>query len=435
MKKYILTLLVVFLCVSAYCQSIDSPDTELLKRTPVIDGVYNEDEWDQFYEASDIPSGNTEIKTFANWDSKYLYVAVTSSALCDIAVVLDSSGDGWTAANGAYLLKVSGGESLEAMKAEKSTISEAAVSMMSPVDSDSILCESGITRGRYCIELALPAQTAVRELKAFDSGSQIGFNVAVHTTGSEAGWIMFNPADLSDNTRKCRLVTYKSAILGDMTLDLKLDRDVIVPGETLDGKIVLSNRSGETVNISNVVLGGEGSLDQYVNAYKIVVGDIKKKSSFTRAYHTDTSRDIKSGTWVLGAEVFVGETKIGAAMKSFEVVPSVKIEPLGPDPMYSDAKEIKVGVKITNYSRSRTPSGAVTINAPAGWQPKGGKQTIAYKVMPVFKKSQNVEFKVIPPLGTFGEVTFLFNVSTPEGIVDVPVIFNVVPAEQRPAKK
>ncbi|MBO4547783.1 MAG: hypothetical protein J5758_01065, partial [Abditibacteriota bacterium] len=418
----------------AFCQTLDSPDRDLLKRSPVIDGVYNEDEWDQFYEAGDIPSGNTDIRVYTNWDSKYLYVAVTASVLSDVAVVLDSTGSGWTSANGAYLFKVMGGESLEAYKAESNTLSEAAVSMMSPVDADSILCESGVTKGRYSVELAIPARTAIRELKAFEPGSEIGFNVAVHTAGSDAPWIMFNPADLSDNTRKCTLVTYKSAILGDLTLDLKLDREIIVPGETLDGKISLSNKSGEPVSISNIVLGGEGSLDAFVNSYKIVVGDIKKKSTFTRAYHTNTAKEMTPGTWVLGAEVFVGETKIGGAMKSFEVVPSVKIEPIAPDPMYSDDKEIRIGVKITNYSRSKTPSGAVTINPPAGWQPKGGKQTISYKVMPLVKKSQNVEFKVIPPLGTFGEVTFLFNVSTPDGIVDVPVIFNVVPAEARPAK-
>ncbi|MBQ9358189.1 MAG: hypothetical protein IJT95_01450, partial [Abditibacteriota bacterium] len=319
MKKYLLALLIFSLCACAYCQTVDSPDKDLLKRSPVIDGVYNEDEWDLFYEASDIPSGNTDIRVYSNWDDKYLYVAVTSSVLSDVAVVLDSSGDGWTVANGAYLFKVMGGESLEAFKAESNTLSEAAVSMMSPVDSDSILCESGITKGRYSVELAIPAQTAIRELKSFEEGREIGFNVAVHTTAGEAGWIMFNPADLSDNTLKCKLVTYKSAILGDLVLNLKLDREIIVPGETLDGKISLSNKSGETVNVSNIVLGGEGALDKYVNAYKIVVGDIKKKSTFTRAYHTNTSKDMAPGTWVLGAEIFAGDTKIGGAMKSFEV--------------------------------------------------------------------------------------------------------------------
>ncbi len=68
------------------------PDTEIFKRTPVIDGVIEDGEWDTFYT---LASEDWQASTFADWDGKNFYVAARSSKPIDFAVALDAGGDGW----------------------------------------------------------------------------------------------------------------------------------------------------------------------------------------------------------------------------------------------------------------------------------------------------------------------------------------------------
>ena len=69
-----------------------TPDTDLLKRTPVIDGAVEDGEWDRFYSYC---SGDWDITTYANWDSGNLYVAAKSNKAIDFLCVLDANADGW----------------------------------------------------------------------------------------------------------------------------------------------------------------------------------------------------------------------------------------------------------------------------------------------------------------------------------------------------
>lgn len=433
--KTILNIVILLFLVTGvlFAQTLESPDTNILKRTPQVDGTIGDSEWDLFYQISGNTGTNTNVSTFVNWDNKYLYVCVKSTVLSNVAVALDVLGDGWLNGDDNYLFKVMGGENLVAYKAGIGNLTEAAISPINPLDQEAIICNDGVSKGEYIVEMAIPILTVLKSA-SFKPDSPVGINIAVQAANDEnASWLMFNPADLSDNTIKAKFVTYKSFVLGDLNVDFILDRESIVAGETLDGKIRLSNKGAQVANITDIILAGEGDCEQYVNSYKLIVGDISSKKTFQREYHTNTLSTLGNGTWVLGAEIYSGDMKIGAALKSFEVIPMVTIEPIVPKPMYSDDKELKVGVKIVNYSRKFEGKGDVTIIPPEGWIPKGGKMTIPYKIYG-YKKVAFVEFKVIPPIGAFGETRFSFIVNTKAGVQEIPATFNVVPAEKREKK-
>ncbi len=69
-----------------------NPDTNILKRTPNIDGIIEDGEWDIFY-LFNLDSWN--LKTFLNWDDRYIYCAVKSSVPVDSMVLIDAFADGW----------------------------------------------------------------------------------------------------------------------------------------------------------------------------------------------------------------------------------------------------------------------------------------------------------------------------------------------------
>jgi len=425
MNRLFFTLILVFtVCASVLAQTVQAPDTLILKRTPVIDGIVNDSEWDIFYESNE--DGNL-ISTYANWDNNYFYFCVKTSQLSNVAMEIDCAGDEWPVGNDNYMFKAFHDKGFEVYRASEDIAS--VLFLINPLDQSTVICEQGTVNGEHVVEVAIPVATVLKGF-SLKPGTLFGFNIAVQTANKEnAKWVMFNPADMSNNCISAKLVTSKTSILGDMTLDFSLEREIITAGESLDGKIRISNKGTEAVTISDVFLVGDGACEKYVNAYKILVGNINSKKTFQREYHTGTSSEIGNGTWVLSAEVYSGDIKVGAALKSFEVVPSVIAEPITPKvPVYSDAKEYKVGVKLINYAKNSS-SGDVTIVPPDGWVPKGGRTVLPFKIYG-YKKVALVEFKVVPPIGAFGEANFKFNVKTSKGIQEIPVSFRIIPAEK-----
>ena len=67
-------------------------DPQRLKRTPLIDGVLGDGEWDPFYTITDGPIKGT---VYCNWDDNFLYLATRTEGAANVLFDLDLNGDGW----------------------------------------------------------------------------------------------------------------------------------------------------------------------------------------------------------------------------------------------------------------------------------------------------------------------------------------------------
>ncbi len=67
-------------------------DPQRLRRTPTIDGVIADGEWDPFYTIDDAPIKGT---VYCNWDDRFLYLAARTDSPATVLFDVDAGGDGW----------------------------------------------------------------------------------------------------------------------------------------------------------------------------------------------------------------------------------------------------------------------------------------------------------------------------------------------------
>src|SRR5579875_2089815 len=64
----------------------------ILKRTPDLNGIIEDDQWNPFYTVTSGPITGT---VFCDWDDNYLYVAARTSQPATLIIDVDASDNGW----------------------------------------------------------------------------------------------------------------------------------------------------------------------------------------------------------------------------------------------------------------------------------------------------------------------------------------------------
>lgn len=392
-----------------------TPDTELFRRTPVIDGVIDDGEWDAYYTFT---SGDWECTAYADWDSGNLYVGTKSNKPIDILALLDANADGWfhgeenlefmaTRGTGGNLVLTVG-------RYESRNTKSPVATPVTPEEAALVQMKSSASGGTYMAEMRVPA-LLVRGLKLAED-RRIGFQIGVKTAVEDNGWIpLAGPGD----TKECILVTKKIAALKPLVLGFDLKFARIARGDELIGKFHLTNSGSETIDVRSFVIAGEGKAGDYLNSEKIRIDGLPPKKHIAQGVSSIIPRDMRLGCWAIGAEVRSSDARLGGALVSFEVVDPFEIElRLPPNNVRSDVKDVTFGVVIKNNKR-RDIRGKAKITLPIGWEL--WKNTDMREFTVSGGAVSSVAFKAKPPLGALGdvpvkvEVTVVGETKTAEG--------------------
>lgn len=404
-----------------------SPDTDIFKRTPRIDGVIDDGEWDAFYTYK---FNDLEVTTYADWDSDNLYLAAKSNKPIDLMAILDAKADGWYNGEDNYEFRaIRDGDGIKPMvdrydsrrtktpAAAPVSAEEAALVTMKSVKDAS---------GAYCVEMAVPIDL-IPKFKTID-GRKIGLLMSAKTTSDDTGWILSgSPGD----TRECTLVSKKFACLKPLTLGFDLLDGKVARGEELVGKFHITNAGVDTVDLRSFVISGEGKCGDFLSSEKIRMEGLAPKKHIAHEIKSVIPKDMPLGSWAIGAEVRSADGKLGAALVSFEVVEPFSAALRLPDKSVpTSAKDVTIGVVVTNNMRHEVRGQAV-ITLPAGWELWKGDNKREFRA--AGEALTTVQFKAKQPLGALSEVPVKVDVTINGKTVSAEGKFTLT-ASAEPAK-
>ncbi|MCE5313848.1 MAG: hypothetical protein ABFD49_09105 [Armatimonadota bacterium] len=373
-------------------------DTEIFRRTPMIDGVIEDGEWDTYYT---FETGGWSATTFADWDTQNVYVAAKSNRPLDFLTVLDCCDDGWFHGEDNYEFRATrvsdGALSLSVSRYESMNTKAPVATPVSPQEMASVELRSAKVEGVYMIEMRIP----VALIPGFKlaNGKKIGFQVALNASGGDSGWVPNN--ELGD-TKQCIVVTKKFATLKPLELGFDLRDTVVAKGDELIGKFHLKNGGGEKMDVESFVIAGEGLAGEHLSSAKVRMDGLTAGQHVSGDYRSLVLSGMRVGSWALGAEVKSANSRLGSALVSFDVVEPFEIKLRLPDrDVRADAKDVTVGVVISNYRRSNI-DGVAKVIFPTGWELWRGLDQRDFQISG--KSNTAVSFKAKPPLGAIGDI-------------------------------
>jgi len=401
--------------------AVVTPDTQILRRSPIIDGIVEEGEWDTFYTYA---SGDWKATTYANWDARGLCIGVSSNKPVDLQTVLDANSDGWFHGEENYEFRAvrnADGSLLLAVSRYESRNTKAPVA--SPIaDSEAALVDlkSTKTSESYTIEMRIPFPL-IRDIK-FAPGKKIGLAICIKSAPDDTGWV---PSGQPGEVTACELVNKKFATLKPLTLGFDLRDSAVARGEELVGRFHLTNSGADNLDARTFVIAGEGKAGDYLSSEKIRLEGLPPKKHIARDVRTVIPKDMPLGSWAIGAEVRSGENRLGAALVSFDVVDPFEVELRLPSAEVSAAvKDVGFGVVVKNNSRYDV-RGKVKITLPIGWELWKNADSREFTARSNGGLTQ-VQFKAKPPLGEMGNVPVKIEVTVGKQTKTVEGKFTVV---------
>lgn len=375
-----------------------APDTAILKRTPVIDGNIEAGEWDSYYSFN---SNGLDVNTYANWDSRNIYIGVRSNQPVDMVCVLDAGNDGWFHGDGNYEFKAirtnDGGMNLLASCYESRNTKTPIATSLPEAETALITFKNSASDGNHMMEMQIPLML-IRGFK-FGPNKQVGFQIGVKAAADDTAWI---PANIPGDVEECTLVTKKFASLKPLTLGFDLKNETIARGDDLAGKFHITNSGKETVDVYSFVIAGEGKSGVYLSSEKVRLEGLTPGKHISHNVTTIIPTDMPVGCWALGAEISSKDSRIGAALASFEVVDPFDVSlQLPRDDVKADVKNVSVSVQVKNNMR-RSIKGRANITMPTGWEIAKNSNTRDFTV--ASGGFTVVTFKAQPPLGELGNV-------------------------------
>lgn len=386
------------------------PDTEILARTPTIDGVIADGEWDTFYVLS---SDSWNVTAYADWDFSNLYIATRSDKPIDVLVALDARADGWFHGDDNFEISAVWGEqgvpTVSASRYDSKSSKTPDPKKLSHAETALLSAKAGSVDGTYCIEIRIPANL-VKEMR-LRSGAKMGLNVMLKPSGEESGWM---PTGQVGDVNECTLVTKKFASLKPLELGFDLRSMSVARGDVLTGKFHLTNSGGEPLDVRSFVIGGEGRAGEYLSSQRVRIEGLSPRQHISHSVSTLIPSDMPKGCWAMGAEVRSSEGKLGAALVSFQVVDPFDAElRLPKSPIKAGTKDVTIQVDITNNSR-KVLWGSAKITLPVGWEIWKNRDTQQFGV-PGGGGQTSVRFVAKPPLGHLGDVPVQVAIKTGKG--------------------
>jgi hypothetical protein len=300
-------------------------DSQRLRRSPQIDGVISDNEWDPFYTITDGPIKGT---FYCNWDDNNLYLAVRTEQPATVLFDIDAGGDGWL--RGADNLEVVVGSVPDGSTPPiVARLLDAASNKDTPswnttsTDPKSFMVAEKSTGGVQVIELAIPKGTGSLVLRP---GATIGLRAEFLPPAAPATYLPtqpFEPHLLLD----AKLVDSRISSVAGIIPRLSLSDYTCVAGETLFATMQLQNQTDIPVPIRSVIWEGTGNSADAVNTMKdVAVEPIPGLGIRKLTYKTVIPPTLTPGSYTLTVTANMPEGKQVQSTVSFKVVEPLQVQ-------------------------------------------------------------------------------------------------------------
>ncbi len=354
-------------------------DSQRLKRTPVVDGVLGDGEWDPFYTITDGPIKGT---VYCNWDDNFLYLAARTDGAANVLFDLDLNGDGWlrgadnveivigSAANG-------GTPTVSARLLDASNTKDTPVWNETAIDPKTIVVAEKLVNGTQILEIAIPKNTASLQPRA---GQNIGLRAEFLAPGLVTAFMPtapFEPHLLLDASLSVARVTAVAGINPRLTLsDLKC-----IAGQKLFATLELTNQTDQNVSVKSVLWTGTGVSANAVNTLReVTIKPIPGLKKEKLNYQTLLPENLAVGSYMLTVTADLEGGKQVSSAAAFTVVEAVQVQMTSDPQPVAVAGQTKLTVDVDVMSA--VPDhfrGDVELNVvPSGWIVDGGKKRSLY---------------------------------------------------------
>jgi hypothetical protein len=350
-------------------------EPQRLRRSPQIDGMINDGEWDPFYTVADGPIRGT---VYCNWDDNYLYIAARTDQAAMLVIDVDATDDGWL--RGADNLEVvigspteSGTPTVAARLLDAANPKDAPAWSDRALDIKSILVAGKPTNGAQMVEVAIPKNMGSLVLRP---GANIGLRVEFLPPGSAASYVPtapFEPHLMLD----AKLVEARVQGVPGINPHLTLSDYKCVAGQKLFATLDLLNQTDLAVPIRSILWTGEGNSANAVDTFRQVnVLPIPASKRLKLGYKTLLPPSITPGSYTLSVTADLGPNKQVLSTATFTVV-----EPIQPQ-MTSDPNPLvivgttKLELLVDVYSAvpDHFRGELELTNIPQGWELEGNRR-------------------------------------------------------------
>lgn len=370
-----------------------TPDTTVIKRTPVINGQIDRGEWDKFFEFN---YSGIHATTYVDWDSNNLYIASEATAPVDLLITLDANSDGWFHGGDNYELIARHGENNEAPTLSVSRYqSQGATGTggvpLTAAEASSFTMKAGSAPGSYVYEIAIP-RASVTGL-ALQPGRKIGLKVAVGIdSGTDVQWVPTAPLG---EVQAISLVDAKSSANASLEITANMLDKRVAPGEELFARIHIRNKGKVASTADTIVVGGEGKTAKLLGSQLIRIEGIQPGKSCSFTFHTRIPQHAEPGSAALGIEARSGDESVAASIFSFDVMPPFEVQIDTNRPQNPLDGYYKVAVLIKN-NRQQPVTGKVKLTLPEGWTFRKSEDVKEF-YLTTEEGEQSILFRIVPP--------------------------------------
>lgn len=351
-------------------------DPQRLRRTPTIDGVVNDGEWDPFYTIDDAPIKGT---IYCNWDDNFLYLAAKTDAPATVIFDIDAAGDGWLRGSDNIEIVVSpatvagGPPTLMARLLDAANSKDTPVWNEAAIDPKTIGVAMKSMNGGQALELAIPKNTGSLVLRP---GASIGLRGEFIPPIPASSYVPTQPFEphllLDANLVEARVVA-ASGINPKLTLsDYKC-----IPGQKLFATLELYNQTDIPVKIKSVLWTGQGNSVNAVNTFRDVnVPAVMGMRRDKLKYETILPEGLALGSYTLNVIVETDQGKQVQSAASFTVVEPVQVQiNLEPQPVaVVGPTRLDVNVDVMSAVPNHFRGDVELTVIPSGWEYVNGKK-------------------------------------------------------------
>jgi hypothetical protein len=370
-------------------------DPQRLRRSPQIDGVINDGEWDTFYTVADGPIKGT---VYCNWDDNFLYVAARTDQAAMLVIDVDATDDGWL--RGADNLELvigspadNGAPTVAARLLDAANPKDAPTWNDKALDIKSIQVAYKPANGAQMVEVAIPKNMGSLVLR---SGASIGLRVEFLPLAPAASYTPtapFEPHLLLD----AKLVEARVQGVPGINPRLTLSDYKCVAGQKLFATLDLLNQTDVTVPIQSILWTGEGASVNAVDTIRqLTVPPIPASKHLKLGYKTLLPQSLTPGSYTLTVTADLGPNKQVQSTATFTIVepiqPQMSSEPSPLVIVGSTKLELLVDVysAVPDHFRGELE----LTNFPQGWELEGNRRRTLVVVGEDARSVTRVRFKL-----------------------------------------
>ncbi len=380
-----------------------TPDSEIFRRTPKIDGQIDPGEWDKFYS---FEYNGVRGTAYIDWDDRNLYVASRTSAPSDLLIILDGAADGWFHGSDNFEITAKravgdGAPTLTVSRYQSKGKPGAPAAPLVAAESSMFVMKAASAPDSNVYEIAIPI-SAVPGLD-LKLDRQIGLKVAVGVGSPEVTWI---PTAPFGEVQMASFVCAKSNSLVPLKVDVEVRDPRLVPGDELNARITFRNTSEVYARIDTIIVGGEGKTAKLLGSELLRLDGIAPGKSYTAMFKSALGKTATIGSAAMGVEARWGEERVASSLVSFDVVSAYEV---GIDcSVQGKTGERRVIVTVKNNTK-KSAYGKVKLSLPEGWQVRHSVVDKEFFLRDE-DASTEVVYRVTPPAGAKGRVPALAEV-------------------------